>query len=248
MPLDVPRALDELEERIDKLKIRHEQYFLGIEPREPLQERRAVERAIRFLRSQVISNTALKFRFHSLIQRFTTLKTYWDRVQRQIEEGTYRRDLQRMQRRLKKRGIDAPELLAARTAGEVESALARHMGLDGAGRELGAQRRQGRHPNAGQDTNSHAPRSQGQSGPPPIPGSDESRLPLDEERLRKLHRTLVEARRKAGQPVEGLTVEKLAQSIAKQIPKIKAATGAKDIEFSVEMSNGKAKLKAIPKK
>ena len=196
----------------------------------------------------MISNTALKFRFHSLIQRFTTLKTYWDRVQRQIEEGTYRRDLQRMQRRLKKRGIDAPELLAARTAGEVESVLARHMGLDGAGRVLTAQRRQGRQPTAGEGSRSPSEQPSSRPGPPPIPGARKEQFPLDADRLRDLHRALVEARRKAGQPVEGLTVEKLAQTLAKQIPKIKAATGAKDIEFAVEMSNGKAKLKAIPKK
>ncbi len=247
MPLDVPRALDELEERIDKLKVRYEQYFLGIEPREPVQERRVVERAIRFLRSQVISNTALKFRFHALIQRFTTHKTYWDRVQRQIEEGTYRRDLQRIQRRLKKRGIDASDLLAARTASEVESVLARHLGLDAAGRELSSQRGRGFVGKEGGITTKAQGGSQRQSGPPPIPGR-ESDSPLDEERLRRLHRTLLEARRKTGQAVEGLTLDKLASTLAKQVPRIKAATGAKEIEFSVEISQGKAKLKAIPKK
>jgi hypothetical protein len=44
-------------------------------------------------------NTALRFRFNSLIQRYTTLQTYWRRIGRQIEEGTYRRDLLRARRR-----------------------------------------------------------------------------------------------------------------------------------------------------
>ncbi len=240
MPLNVAIALNELEERSEKLKVRYEQYFLGIEKREPIKDRREVERAIRFLRSQVISNTALKFRFHMLIQRVTTLKTHWDRVQRQIEEGTYRRDLQRMQRHLKRQGIDAPELLAAKTASEVESVLAKHLAMTGSGKE---QTRGGRSHEGRAGVNGAGPRS----APPPIPGAEKPQLPLDEERLRRLHQTLVEARRRAGQPVEGLTVEKLASTIAKQIPKIKAVTGAREIEFSVEVTDGKAKLKAIPR-
>ncbi len=241
MPLNVSIALDELEERIEKLKVRYEQYFLGIEKREPVKDRRAVERAIRFLRSQVISNTALKFRFHMLIQRMTTLKTYWDRVQRQIEDGTYRRDLQRMQRRLKRQGIDAPELLAAKTASEVESVLAKHLGMAGSGEVKSSGKRDAAARPGGRSGGSR-------SAPPPIPGSEKPSLPLDEERLRRLHQSLVEARRRAGQPVEGLTVEKLASTIAKQIPKIKAATGAREIEFAVEVTDGKAKLKAIPRR
>ena len=44
-------------------------------------------------------NTAIRFRFQTLIQRYTTLQTYWRRIGRQIEEGTYRRDLLRARRR-----------------------------------------------------------------------------------------------------------------------------------------------------
>jgi hypothetical protein len=44
-------------------------------------------------------NTALRFRFNTLYQRYTTLQSYWSRVSRQIEEGTYRRDVMRARKR-----------------------------------------------------------------------------------------------------------------------------------------------------
>lgn len=41
-------------------------------------------------------NTALRFRFTMMQQRYNTYQTYWMRTCRQIEEGTYRRHVQRM--------------------------------------------------------------------------------------------------------------------------------------------------------
>ena len=61
--------------------------------------RKQFDRLIHTLRKEKPRNTALRFRFQTLIQRYTTLQTYWRRVGRQIEEGTYRRDLLRARRR-----------------------------------------------------------------------------------------------------------------------------------------------------
>ena len=38
-------------------------------------------------------NTALRFRFQNLVQRFTQLAGHWNRTLREIEAGTYRRDV-----------------------------------------------------------------------------------------------------------------------------------------------------------
>lgn len=43
-------------------------------------------------------NTGARFRFQTLVQRFTSYQTYWNRILRQMEEGTYRRDVARAQR------------------------------------------------------------------------------------------------------------------------------------------------------
>jgi len=47
--------------------------------------------------------TDLKFRFRGLSQRLTTYKVYWTRIEREIENGTYHRDVARAKARQKKR-------------------------------------------------------------------------------------------------------------------------------------------------
>jgi hypothetical protein len=85
--------LNDVETRLDRLKVLYEQWFQGMERLEPQIPRKEVERRMVLLRKEQPRNTALRFRFQTLIQRYTTLQTYWVRVARQIEEGTYRRDL-----------------------------------------------------------------------------------------------------------------------------------------------------------
>src|ERR1043165_6696427 len=85
--------LSDVEVKLDRLKALYEQWFQGMERLEPAIPRKDVERRVVMLRKELPRNTALRFRFQQLVQRYTTLQTYWQRVARQIEEGTYRRDL-----------------------------------------------------------------------------------------------------------------------------------------------------------
>lgn len=89
------RLVSDLEIQIDRLRALYEQYFMGIEKLEPHVPRKQVERLLQNLRRQRLSNTAQRFRFQQLVQRYNTMQTYWRRVARQIEEGTYRRDVMR---------------------------------------------------------------------------------------------------------------------------------------------------------
>lgn len=91
--------LSDAEVQLSRIKHLYEQWFQGIERIEPQIPRKQFDRALHALRKQQPRNTALRFRFQTLIQRYTTLQTYWRRVARQIEEGTYRRDLLRARRR-----------------------------------------------------------------------------------------------------------------------------------------------------
>ena len=92
-------ALSELETRVDRLRALYENWFRGYEKMEPQVARKDVERRVYGLRKELPRNTALRFRYHQLYQRYTTLASYWQRTARQIEEGTYRLQLQRMKRR-----------------------------------------------------------------------------------------------------------------------------------------------------
>jgi len=98
-PKEFEIALSDAEVQLSRIKHLYEQWFQGIERIEPQIARKQFDRQMHTLRKEKPRNTALRFRFQTLIQRYTTLQTYWRRVGRQIEEGTYRRDLLRARRR-----------------------------------------------------------------------------------------------------------------------------------------------------
>ena len=91
--------LNEYEQKLDMLHREYELFFHGIERRPPIHLRKEVGRLTRTLEHKTfIQNTAQKFRRRSLIQRFNTHKNYWERVLKQIEEGTFRRHIEKAKR------------------------------------------------------------------------------------------------------------------------------------------------------
>ncbi|MFO8073843.1 MAG: MXAN_5187 C-terminal domain-containing protein [Polyangia bacterium] len=98
-PQEQEQLVEDLEQSLDRLQALYNQYFMGIEKIEPLVQRKAVERKIQALRREQVRNTAVRFRMQTQIQKFNTQSTYWRRICRQIEEGTYQRDVARAQRR-----------------------------------------------------------------------------------------------------------------------------------------------------
>jgi hypothetical protein len=93
-------ALTDLETRIDRLRALYENWFRGYEKSEPHVPRKDAERRVYALRKELPRNTALRFRYHQMYLKYTTLATYWQRTARQIEEGTYKPQLQRLKRKL----------------------------------------------------------------------------------------------------------------------------------------------------
>lgn len=104
-PKEIDIALSELEERVDRLRALYEQYFMGYEKLEPTIPRKDVDRRFAILRKESIRNTAQRFKLNVLTQKFNTYAMYWQRICRQIEEGTYKRHIQRAKKRF---GDDAP--------------------------------------------------------------------------------------------------------------------------------------------
>jgi len=98
-PKEFEIMLSDAEVQLSRIKHLYEQWFQGIERIEPQIPRKQFDRMLHALRKEQPRNTAMRFRFQTLIQRYTTLQTYWRRIGRQIEEGTYRRDLLRARRR-----------------------------------------------------------------------------------------------------------------------------------------------------
>src|SRR6476659_4862313 len=87
---DIQKQLDVLDKRITGLKVAYDQYFLGMEKFEPQKERIEVNKVILELGTRFIRNTGAKFRRDSLKAKFLSYARYWDRILKQIEEGTYR--------------------------------------------------------------------------------------------------------------------------------------------------------------
>ncbi len=85
--------LKELQAEMRDLEIRYEQYFAGVEKREPQRERNDLARRIRQFTNRPIFQTDVKFRYQGLATRFHTYSQYWDRILRLMDEGKYHRHL-----------------------------------------------------------------------------------------------------------------------------------------------------------
>jgi hypothetical protein len=89
----INEAIALLDAKLNRLKTEYEQYFLRIVKKEPLTLRGEVERLIRACNSHPIHNTATKFKLNTINARYHTHRDYWTRVLRSIEDGTYHRDI-----------------------------------------------------------------------------------------------------------------------------------------------------------
>ena len=90
--MGVAEELDQFEQLLADLVIKYEQYFLGIEKREPLLLFGKVERLSLRLLSGGITNSMQRYKSTCLVARFTTYRQYWTRILRLMDEGKYSRD------------------------------------------------------------------------------------------------------------------------------------------------------------
>jgi hypothetical protein len=106
-PVQIAQLIGELEERVERLRALYEQYFMGIERLEPLTLRKEVDRRLWALRREQIRNTGMRFKLETTIQRYNTYQQYWQRIVREIENGTYQRDLGRAAQRFGENAVTA---------------------------------------------------------------------------------------------------------------------------------------------
>ncbi|HEX5058950.1 MAG TPA: MXAN_5187 C-terminal domain-containing protein [Kofleriaceae bacterium] len=111
--VDVEELLDTVDSTLDRLKTLYEQYFLGIQKQAPAFIHSDVERKLRDLTQINIRNTGLRYRLATLQQKFGSYNSYWRRTLRQIENGTYARNLAKIGREAAKNGADIPEEILA---------------------------------------------------------------------------------------------------------------------------------------
>jgi hypothetical protein len=109
----VEDLLEALDAALDRVKVHYEQYFLGIQKQPPTYLHTDVERKIRDLTQLQIRNTALRYRFVTLQQKFGSYNSYWRRTLRQIESGTYLRNLSKIGQAARTGAAVPEEILAA---------------------------------------------------------------------------------------------------------------------------------------
>ena len=90
---ELEERINDLDNRVDRLRSLYEQYFQGIERLEPHIERAALKKLLLEMKTTSVRNTGLRFRINQLVSKFTTYENYWGRIVRQMEDGTYQRDV-----------------------------------------------------------------------------------------------------------------------------------------------------------
>ncbi|WP_432823485.1 MXAN_5187 C-terminal domain-containing protein [Trichloromonas sp.] len=104
----IARELGDVEQDIKDLVILYEQYFAGVEKREPIKPREAVAARLRRFVNRRIIQTDLRFRCQTLAARFHSYSTYWDRILRLIDEGRYIRQVAKAGRTSSPEPVSAP--------------------------------------------------------------------------------------------------------------------------------------------
>ena len=93
-----PDEVQTLSESVKKLRQEYDKYFMGLERLEPLKARDEVKKTMRRLMSESLNKgTAKRFKLQSLQASLISYEAHWNRITRQIEEGTFKRDKLRAQ-------------------------------------------------------------------------------------------------------------------------------------------------------
>lgn len=115
---EISAEIGALDGDLAKLKIKFDQYFIGIERTAPSDELERIRRGVMALRRSTLRNSALKFRIDTLYQKFKSYEQLWTKTIREIEEGTYRKDVMRLRlqnlRKAKSAGVEAKKAAPSR--------------------------------------------------------------------------------------------------------------------------------------
>lgn len=167
----------DLEEAVEVLRVHYEHYFLGLVRKEPNKERDLLKTEVLRLKSSFLRNTGVKFRVASLHNKFLSYERMWQRTVREIEEGTYHRDL--FKARMHKKVDPEREAEAAATEQKLEDLTRKIAEADArAEAKLAAQRK------AAAEEMPNPDRTMGPGsrvGAPAASASDDFDLDVDEE-------------------------------------------------------------------
>ncbi len=259
----IEARLGELELKVDRLRSMYESYFMGMERMPPNALRRDMNRMMLELQQVPIGNASLRFRFQALSQKWVLHTTYWNRTMREIEAGTYRRDVARAQRHLSERGgvlTEEQAIAIGIPKNRVKAFVARQQ-LNAAKKtasharstvELAASPQAASPAAEPPSTPAPPPRS----GPPPIPAharrspnpdAPAGDLPgLSESDFDDAYQRYCAAHRDLGRLEEASSKDRLRARLGKQLPRILAEKRCERLRLEVAVEDGKVRLRAWP--
>ena len=244
----VDARLEELGRKMDRLRVLYENFFSGVERIPPNVPRRELNRLILELQQVQIGNATMRFRFQTLLQRWVLLTTYWNRTMREIEAGTYRRDMNKAHRHLAAKGgviSESEALQLGIPATRVKSFVARQNKLVDRRNEAAAASRGG--PEAPGTPGAAAP------GAPAarVPGGGDSAAPealpgLSQGALEDFYRKYVDAHTRAAGVAPKASLDQMRAKLERDLPRILAEQGCDRVELDVAVDGGKVRLRARP--
>ena len=236
--------LDVLEQKLDRLRALYESFFLGLDKRPPEVPRSELNRLFLEMQQVPIRNAALRFRFQTLQQRWSTHLTHWNRVLREMENGTYRRDVERAQRRLAQRG----ETLSTDEAIALGIPVARAQAFVERHNRVAARAPQSAAPSPGAAATASAESAAPPAAASATPRADPSATPRDDasppaavsdQDVARLLARWHLADRQLGRADSAPPAERLKAQLEAQIPKILSARGGTKVEFDIATKGGK---------
>jgi len=265
----------QLDGELAELRARIDLFFLGLEKKNPTSALDEYRKRILKLKGEFIRNTGLKFRVQTLYAKFQAFERLWLKSLREIEEGTYSRDIFRLRRRKgqPEQTSAAPSAKAVEpppptkdlwTLEDLESDLPDELfAAPSAGRPSGTMARPPSPPPPPPPPLSPAgaassqptrPTDPGQPRPPVVARAPGAPSPsaaaeggLSEERVKRIYEALVAAKTHCRESTDGVTLQSVEQALRKQVPSILKASGAKAVDFKIVIKDGKASLKAVPR-
>ena len=259
-PLDQEATVTEFEHKLSRVRVLYEQYFLGIEKREPTIPLKDVVRLMRDLDKERINNTRLRYRYRSLVARFNTYRTYWFRTMRAINAGTYHRDVARLRRKMASEGINVamPTSGRMKSPREVEKAVTeayrKHKEQEG---QEPKKRKHRKSPMNIRGKAAEEIRQDVETGYKdaatsefkPVPPAQPAGLPsgFSEDKMRSLYRRFVKAKKMCGEDPRQVRYESLVKTVATQTPKVQAVHQGREVDFDVVIRKGRVVLQAKPK-
>jgi len=216
--------LEQLERKFDRLKNLYESFFSGIERQPPTTGRTEMNRLMLAAQQLKVGKAALRFRFQTLNQRWITYVALWNRTMREIENGTYRRDLVKARRLLERHGDGFTE----------EQAIA--MGIPAFRARAFVARQAGRGTSGARARQVPPPPSHGIS---PVPGLTAAELDQFYASYSDAHASSATARPKK-------SLDELCTRLKPQMEKLLAKHGARRARLEVAVTDGAVRIRARP--